>query len=78
MGQLDAGQRNSRTPERLEASHRGASAFDCSMILFDQIVEVLATPHLNVLPLRIFAPQKPKGQMALLKPIERYLARPSR
>ena len=28
MGQLDADQGNSRSPERLEASHRDASAFD--------------------------------------------------
>src|ERR1700692_3140218 len=28
MGKLDSGQRNRCTPERLEASHRGASAFD--------------------------------------------------
>jgi hypothetical protein len=54
MGKFDAGQCNDRTPERLEASHRGASALDCSMILLDQVVEVLATPHLNELPLRIF------------------------
>jgi hypothetical protein len=33
MGKLDSGQCNGRTPERLEASHRGASAFDRSMIL---------------------------------------------
>jgi hypothetical protein len=34
MGKLDTGQSNGRTPERLEASHhRGASAFDRSMIL---------------------------------------------
>jgi hypothetical protein len=34
MGKFDAGQGNGRTPERLEASHhRGASAFDRSMIL---------------------------------------------
>jgi hypothetical protein len=78
MGKLDAGQRNGRTPERLEASHRGASAFDRSMILLNEIVEVLATPHLNVIPLRILPPQKPKGQVALLKAIERYLARPLR
>jgi hypothetical protein len=78
MGKLDAGQCNGRTPERLEASHRGASAFDRSMILLNQIVEVLATPHLNVLPLRILPTQKPKGQVALLVAIERYLARPPR
>jgi hypothetical protein len=59
MGRLDASQCNSRTPEGLEASHRGASAFDRAMILLNKIVEVLATPHLNVLPLRILPPQKP-------------------
>jgi hypothetical protein len=40
MGKLDAGQFNRRTPERLEASHRGASALDRSMILLNEIVEV--------------------------------------
>ena len=78
MGKLDAGQRNSRTPERLKACHRGAAAFDRSMILLNEIVEVLATPYLNVFPLRILPPQKPKGQVALLKAIECYLARPPR
>jgi hypothetical protein len=67
MGKLDAGQPYGRTPERLEASHRCASAFDGSMILLDEIVEVLAAPHLNILPLRILPPQQPKGQVALLK-----------
>jgi hypothetical protein len=78
MGKLDAGQCNGRSTERLEACHRGAPAFDRPMILFNEIVEVLATPHLNVLPLRVLSPQKPKGQMALLETIERYLARPPR
>jgi hypothetical protein len=35
MGKLDAGQCNGCTPEGLEASHRGASAFDRSMILLN-------------------------------------------
>src|SRR6266481_489829 len=48
------------------------------MILLNEIVEVLATPHLNELPLRILPPQKPKGQVAVLKAIECYLARPPR
>jgi hypothetical protein len=65
MGKLDAGQCNGRTPERLKTSHGGASAFDRSMILFNKIIKVLVPSHLNVLPLRIFSPQKPKGQMAL-------------
>jgi hypothetical protein len=45
MGKLDTGQGNGRTPERLEASsHRRASAFDRSMILLNEIVEVLIVP----------------------------------
>jgi len=79
MGKFDTGQGNGRTRERLEASHhRGASAFDRSMILLNDIVEVLVTSHLNILPLRILPPQKPKGQVALQVAIERDLPRPPR
>src|SRR3984957_8060574 len=79
VGKFDAGQGNGRTPERLEASHhRGASAFDRSMILLNEIVEVLVTSHLNILPFRILPPQKPKGQVARHVAIERDLARPAR
>ena len=78
MGKLDTSQRDGRTREGLEASHRGASAFDRSVILLDEIIEVSATPHLNELPPRILPPQKPKSQVTLLEAIERYLARPLR
>jgi hypothetical protein len=61
MGKLDTGQGNGRTPERLKApNHRGAAAFDRSMILLDEIIEVRVTSHLNILRLRILPPQKPK------------------
>jgi hypothetical protein len=78
MGKLDAGQCYGRTPKRLEACHRGAPALDRPMILLNEIVEVLVTPHLDVLPLWVLPPQKPNGQVALLEAIERYLARPPR
>jgi len=78
MGKLDAGQGNRCTPERLEASHGSASTFNRSMILLDEIIEVLATPHLNILPLRILPPQIPKGQVTVHEAIERDLARPPR
>jgi hypothetical protein len=58
--------------------HRGTSTFDRSMILLNEIVNLLITSHLNILPLRLLAPQKPKGHMALQVAIERDLARPSR
>ena len=79
MGKFDAGQGNGSTPEGLKASyHRGAAAFNRSMILLNDIVEVLVTSHLNIVPLRILPTQKPKGQMALQVAIERDLARPPR
>ena len=79
MRKLDSGQGNGPTPERLESPyHRGASAFDRAMILLDDIIEVLVASHLNILPLRILAPQKPKGHVALQVAIERDLARPPR
>jgi hypothetical protein len=79
MGKFDTGQGNGRTPEGLEASHhRGASAFDHSMILLNDIIEVRVTSHLNILPLRILLSQKPKRQVPLQVAIERDLARPPR
>jgi hypothetical protein len=78
MRKLDSGQCNGRGPERLEASHTGASAFYRAMILLNEVVEILATPHLNVLPPRMLPPQKPKSRVALPVAIERYLARPAR
>ncbi len=78
MGKLYSGQCNGRTAERLEACHGGTSAFDRAMILLNKIVEILAAPHLRILPLRILPSEKPQGQMALHVAIERYLARPPR
>ncbi len=79
MGKLDTGQGNGRTPERLEAPHhRAASAFNRSMILLDEIIEVRVTSHLNIFPLRILPPQKPKDKVALQVAIERDLPRPPR
>jgi hypothetical protein len=67
MGKLNAGQCNRCTAEGLEATHRSASAFDRSMILLNEVVEVLATPHVNVLPLRILPPQIPKAHIERLR-----------
>jgi hypothetical protein len=61
MSKLNSAQCERRALDGLQASHRGAAAFDRAMILSDEIVEILAAPHLNVLPLRILPPQKPKG-----------------
>jgi hypothetical protein len=78
MSKLDSAQGNGCALERLEAAHGSAAAFYCTMILLDEIVEVLAAPHLNAPPLRILAPQISKSQMALPMAIERNLAGPPR
>jgi hypothetical protein len=73
-GKFDAGQGNRRTAERLEVSyHRSATAFDRSMIWPYEIVEAPVTFHLNILPLRILPPLKPKG-WGVQVAIERDLA----
>jgi hypothetical protein len=38
MGKFNAGQGNSRAPERLESPHRSTPAFDRPMILLNQVV----------------------------------------
>jgi hypothetical protein len=53
MGEFNSGQRNGRISKGLKAHHGGASAFDRTMILLNDIVEIAAAPHLHVLPLRI-------------------------
>jgi hypothetical protein len=50
MRKLDAGQGNGRAPERLEASHGGASAFDRSMILLNEMAFESGTASLPAHP----------------------------
>ncbi len=78
MSELDSAQRDRCAVERLEASHSRAPALDSAMILLNQIIQVLAAPHLNELPFRVLTAKKSKGQVALLVAIERYLAWPPR
>ena len=78
MRELDPAQCNRCASERLKAAHRGASAFDSAMVLLNQVIEVLAAPHLDELPPRVLPPQKPQRQVTLLVTIERYLAWPAR
>jgi integrase/recombinase XerD len=48
MHQFDAGDRNRRGREALEAQHRGDSLFHAPMVLLDQIVQVLRRPQLRL------------------------------
>ena len=76
--QLDASERYRCISERLEARHGRAAAFDRAMILLNDVVQVGAVPHENILPLRILPAQKPQRLMTRRVPVERNLARPAR
>ena len=47
MHDLDAGQSDARAPKTLETQHRFRDAFDGPVILFDNVVQVLALPDLD-------------------------------
>jgi hypothetical protein len=48
--QLDSGNRDSSVGERLDSLHRRTAALNRAVILLNDIVEVLAGPHLYVTP----------------------------
>src|SRR5271156_6148172 len=52
--------------------------FDRTMILFNDVIEVLTAPHWNVFPFRILAGQKPQCLMTERIAVERHLSRPLR
>jgi hypothetical protein len=41
MHELDAGDRDRRTPKSLEPEHRAQTKLDGSVVLFNQVIEVL-------------------------------------
>src|SRR5450631_4638186 len=53
MGQLDAGDRDGGVRERLEPSHIDAASLDRAVVLFDDVVQVLARAHFDVAPTRM-------------------------
>ena len=78
MCQLDASERYRCIAERFEAQHGSAAAFDRTMILLNDVVDVRTLPDENILPLRIFPAQEPQRLMTRRVPVERGLARPPR
>jgi Domain of unknown function (DUF3387) len=78
MSQLDSGDRDGRVGEGLEPSHRRTAALDGSVILLDDVVEVLASPDLDVAPTRVLATQQPQRAPARHVAIERHFARQAR
>ena len=78
MHQLNASERYRRIAKRFEAQHGSAAAFDRTMILLNDVVQVEVAPDENILPPRILPAQKPQRLMTRRVPVERNLARPTR
>ena len=74
--QLNPGERDLRGLEGLESQHRGAAAFDGSMVLLDDIVQIPAVAHSDILPSRVLLTQQSHGQVARRVPIQIDGARP--
>jgi hypothetical protein len=51
--EVDSGNLDRSLGERLESFHRRTAALDRAVILLNDVVELLAGPHLYVFPLRI-------------------------
>ena len=49
MHQLDARNRGRGTPKPFESEHHLRSGLDVSMVLFDQVIQILRGPHLRSL-----------------------------
>jgi hypothetical protein len=78
VGEFDAGERNGRVVERLEASHRGAAPLDRAVVLLDDVVEILVRANFDVSPTRMFAPQQPQRSPTRHVAIQCHLPRNAR
>jgi hypothetical protein len=78
MRQLDSAKRDGCSSSRLKTRHPGTATLDRTMILFDDVIEVLTAPHQHVFSFRILAPQKPECLMTGRIAVQRNLARPPR
>jgi hypothetical protein len=78
MSKLDAGNRDSRVLERLEARHRRTASLYRPMILLNQVIEIFVRPHFDIPPARMFTSQQPQRATAGDVSIERHFARHAR
>ena len=60
VNQFKACECHGRSDKRLETLQRSALRFDPAMVLFDNVVEVLAGAHAHVAPLDAFSAQLPE------------------
>src|ERR1022692_217800 len=78
MGQLNTSDRDGRVLERFESGHRRTAPLDGSMILLDEVVEILAGAHFDVTPARMLSAQQPQRTTARHMTVERHFARHAR
>lgn len=78
MSELESSQGDRCCPMGFEAQHGAASALDCPVILFDDVVEVPARTHEDAFPAMILSAKPAQAQVAGLVAIQGDLARPSR
>jgi len=77
MHEFDAGDRRRGSSKVLEAEHRTEPQLDRSVILLNQIVDVLGRPDLALISLRMFAESLLGRAMRSLIAVERDLMRQS-
>ena len=77
MHEFDAGDRRRGSSKVLEAEHRSEPQLDRSVILLDQIVDVLGRPDLALISLGMFAESLLGRAMRSLIAVERDLMRQS-
>ena len=75
VSQFDAGDGHGCCRDGLEAVHGQVSSLDGSVILLDDVVQVLAGSNHDVAPEERFTAQQPESPPARDVPIERDLAR---
>src|SRR5450631_4215139 len=64
MGELDAGNRDGRVCEGLEARHRCTASLDRAVVLLDEVVQIPVRPYLHVAPAGVFTSQQPQRATA--------------
>ena len=73
MRQFDASNCDGRVRERFEPSHRRTASLDRPMILLNDVVEILASPHVQVPPTGVLTPQQPQRATSRDVTVERHL-----
>ncbi len=64
MSEFNAGKRDRRRAETLQAEHRRTALLDGAMILLDHIVQIAARPNFHALPSTVLSAQQPQATVS--------------